>query len=64
MLRVEVDHRVAAVIVERQHLGKDPGVFSRGRGLRKHGIEFVELRFGPVAVRQPGSPLHLADDGV
>ena len=64
LLRCQVERGITSIVGERQHLGKECGILSRGRGIREHGIEFVEpcLRF--VVVRQPSGTLHLANDWI
>ena len=64
LLRVQIERRIASIIRQRQHLGKERSVLRRGRGLREHRIELVELRLRGVVVRQSGGTFHLADDRI
>ena len=52
LLRRQFERGIASVVRQRQHLGKERGILSGGRGLRQHRIELVELRLRRVVVRQ------------
>ena len=64
LLRRQFQRGIASVIRERQHLGKECGILRRGRSLREHRIELVELGLRFVVVGQPGGAFHLADDRI
>ena len=62
--RGQIERGIASIVRQRQHLGEERGVLDRGRGLREHRIELVELRLRRVVVRQSGGAFHLADDRI
>jgi hypothetical protein len=64
LLRHQFECGVAAIVRQRQHLGKERCVPLRGRGLRQDRIELVEPRLHGVVVRQSGGTFHLANDRI
>ena len=62
--RGQIERGIASVVRQRQHLGEKRGVLDRGRGLREHRVELVELRLRRVVARQSGGAFHLADDRI
>ena len=62
--RGQIERGIAAIVRQRQHFGEQRGVLDRGRGLREHRIELVELRLRRIVVRQSGGAFHLADDRI
>ena len=59
----QIERGIASVVRQRKHFGEQRGVFNRGRCLRQHRIELVELRLRRIVALQPGGAFHLADDG-
>ena len=57
----QLERRIPPVIGERQHVGKECGIVSRRRALRKQRIEFVEFRVRSVVQRKTSSTLEMAD---
>jgi len=64
LFRDQIERSISSIVRERQHLGKQPGILGRGRGLREHRIELVKLGLRFVIVRQSGGAFHLADDRI
>ena len=64
LLRGKFERGIASVVRQRQHLGKECRVLRRGRGLRQHRVELVELRLRGVVVHKSGGAFHLADDRI
>ena len=64
LLRCQVEHRVAAVVGQRQHVGKECGVVSRRRALCEQCVELVEFRLRSVIARKASRTLHSADDRI
>jgi hypothetical protein len=64
LLRRQLERRIASIVGERHHRGKERGILGRGRGLREQGIELVEPRLRFVVVRQSSGAFHLADNRI
>ena len=62
LLGSKFQYGIASIVRQRQHYGKQCGVLDRGRGLRGHSIELVELRLRGVIVREPSGALLLTND--
>jgi hypothetical protein len=64
LLGGKFEYRITSVVCQRQHLREQRLVLLRGRGLRQHDVQFVELRLRGVVVRQPGGTFHVAYDRI
>jgi hypothetical protein len=61
LLGGQIERGIAAIVRQRQHLGKECRILRIGRGLRQRR---VELRLRGVVVHKPGGTLHLGDDRI
>ena len=64
LLRGQFERRIASIVRQRQHFGKQRRVLAWRKALRQQGIELVELRLRGVVVRKSSGTLHLADDRI
>jgi hypothetical protein len=64
LLRSQIESRIAPIIRQRQHLGKERHVLFTGRGLRQQSIKFIELSRQRVVTLESHSALHLTDDWI
>ena len=64
LLRGQFERWITSVVRQREHFSKQRCVLRRRKALRQQCIELVELCLRGVVVREPSSPLHLADDRI
>jgi hypothetical protein len=64
LLRHERERRIATIVGKRQQFGKECDIRIRGRSLRQHGIELVQLRACIILMREARGALQLTNDGI
>ena len=60
-LRLDFDRRVASIVGQRQHFGKQRRILGRRRALRQQRVKLVRFRLLAVIVSKAGGAKHLAD---
>ena len=63
-LRLDFNRRVASIVGQRQHFGKQRRILGRRRALRQQRVKLVRFRLLAVIVSKAGGAQHLADDRI